>query len=168
MSLTNEERNTLVQMELRKAHEAYRDIEVLTQAGRWNGAANRLYYSVFHAVNALFINDGLQAGRHKTSHSLFSLHYIKTGVLPVEFGRLLTICKLSERRATTTYILNNSFTSTSRHLATSIRFSKLGCALLVHHLDTVAWSTPICSANHLLVRFFSASTTFSRFKYNFF
>lgn len=88
MSLTNEERNTLVQMELRKAHEAYRDIEVLTQAGRWNGAANRLYYSVFHAVNALFINDGLQAGRHKTSHSLFSLHYIKTGVLPVEFGRL--------------------------------------------------------------------------------
>ena len=62
------------------------------------------------------------------------------------------------------YILRSSLTFTSRHLATSIRFSKLGCALLVHHLDTVAWSTPICSANHLLVRFFSASTTFKRFK----
>lgn len=62
------------------------------------------------------------------------------------------------------YMRRSSLTLTSRHLATSIRFSKLGCAELVHHLDTVAWSTPICSANHLLVRFFSASTTFSRFR----
>ena len=59
------------------------------------------------------------------------------------------------------YMRRSSLTFTSRHLATSIKFSKLGCALLVHHFDTAAWSTPICSANHLLVRFFSASTTFS-------
>ena len=56
MSLTNEERQALVQRELEKAHEAYEDIEILKARGRWNGAANRLYYSVFHAVNALFIN----------------------------------------------------------------------------------------------------------------
>ena len=43
---------------------------------------------MFHAVNALFINDGLEAGRHKSSHSLFSMHYIKTGLLPVNYGRL--------------------------------------------------------------------------------
>ena len=59
------------------------------------------------------------------------------------------------------YMRRSSLTLISRHLAISIKFSKLGCALLVHHLDTAAWSTPICSANHLLVRFFSASTTFS-------
>jgi len=88
MSLTNEERQTLVQHELKKAREAYEDIEILRASGRWNGAANRLYYSVFHAVNALFINDGLQAGRHKSSHSLFSLNYIKTGLLPLDYGRL--------------------------------------------------------------------------------
>ena len=88
MSLTNEERQILVQRELDKAHEAYEDIEILKARGHWNGAANRLYYSVFHAVNALFINDGLEAGRHKTSHSLFSMHYIKTGILPIDYGRL--------------------------------------------------------------------------------
>lgn len=87
MSLSDEERNILVQLELKKAHEAYEDIEILKQSGRWNGAANRLYYSVFHAVNALFISDGLQAGRHKGSHALFSMHYIKTGLLPIDFGR---------------------------------------------------------------------------------
>lgn len=46
MSLTNEERQTLVRRELEKAHEAYEDIEILKDRGRWNGAANRLYYSV--------------------------------------------------------------------------------------------------------------------------
>lgn len=88
MSLTNEERKILVQRELKKAHEAYEDIEILRVSERWNGAANRLYYSVFHAVNALFISDGLEAGRHKTSHSLFSMHYVKTGLLPIDYGRL--------------------------------------------------------------------------------
>ena len=90
MSLTNEEHQTLVQRELSKAHEAYEDIEILKASKRWNGAANRLYYAVFHAVNALFINDGLEAGRHKTSHSLFSMHYVKTGLLPIDYGRLYT------------------------------------------------------------------------------
>ena len=88
MSLNNEERQILVQRELQKAHEANEDIEILKARGRWNGAANRLYYSVFHAVNALFINDSIEAGRHKTSHSLFSMHYIKTGILPIDYGHL--------------------------------------------------------------------------------
>ena len=48
MSMTNEERQTLVRRELEKAHEAYEDIEILKARGRWNGAANRLYYSVCH------------------------------------------------------------------------------------------------------------------------
>ena len=88
MSLTNEERQTLVQLELKKSHEAYEDIEILMSRGRWSGAANRLYYSVFHAVNALFINDGLQSNSHKGSHALFSMHYVKTGLLPIDYGRL--------------------------------------------------------------------------------
>ena len=88
MSLTNEERQTLVQHELHKAHEAYEDMVLLKASRRWSGAANRLYYAVFHTVNALFISDGIEAGRHKTSHSLFSLHYVKTGLLPVDYGRL--------------------------------------------------------------------------------
>ena len=59
----------------------------MRQARKWNGAANRIYYSVFHAVNALFINDGLQVKRHKGSHALFSQHFVKTGRLPLEYGR---------------------------------------------------------------------------------
>ena len=88
MSLTKEERDIIVSRELKRAHDTFDEIEILQKAKKWNGAANRVYYTVFHAVNALFIHDGLQAARHKGSHSLFSQHYIKTGKLPVEFGRL--------------------------------------------------------------------------------
>ena len=87
MSLSDEERTVIVQKELERAHETFEEIEIMRQAGKWNGAANRIYYAVFHAVNALFINDGLQTVRHKGSHALFSQHYIKTGKLPMDFGR---------------------------------------------------------------------------------
>ena len=47
-----------------------------------------LYYAVFHAVNALLINDGLYVNTHHGSHALFHLHYIKTGKMPIEYARL--------------------------------------------------------------------------------
>lgn len=88
MSLTSDERRTLVSLELNKARETFEEIGILTAAGRWNGAANRLYYAVFHAVSALLIHDGLSVNTHKGSHALFNLHYIKTGILSQEFGKL--------------------------------------------------------------------------------
>lgn len=88
MSLSNEERATLVALELKKARETYEEIGILLDANRLNGAANRMYYSVFHAICALLINDGHQVNTHKGSHALFSLHYIKTGILPKEYGQL--------------------------------------------------------------------------------
>lgn len=87
MSLNEEERTIIVRKELERAHETFEEIEVMCQAGKWNGAANRIYYSVFHAVNALFVFDGFQTVRHKGSHALFSQHYVKTGKLPADFGR---------------------------------------------------------------------------------
>lgn len=88
MSLSNEERTTLVALELKKARETYEEIGILIDANRLNGAANRMYYAVFHAICALLINDGHQVTTHKGSHALFSLHYIKTGILPKEYGQL--------------------------------------------------------------------------------
>lgn len=38
MSLSAEERRTLVEKELERARETFEEIEVLRQAGKWNGA----------------------------------------------------------------------------------------------------------------------------------
>ena len=88
MSLSNEERQILVTLELKKARETYDEIGILISANRLNGAANRMYYAVFHAVCALLINDGIQVNNHRASHALFSQHYIKTGILPKDYGQL--------------------------------------------------------------------------------
>ena len=88
MSMTDEERATLVTLELKKAHETFEEIGILTAANKWSGAANRLYYSVFHAISALLLHDGHSVNTHNGSHAFFHLHYIKTGILPVEYGRL--------------------------------------------------------------------------------
>ena len=88
MSMTDEERATLVTLELKKAHETFEEIGILTAANKWSGAANRLYYSVFHAISALLLHDGHSVNTHNGSHEFFHLHYIKTGILPVEYGRL--------------------------------------------------------------------------------
>lgn len=88
MSLTNDERTTLVTLELKKARETFEEITILTTANKWSGAANRLYYAVFHAINALLIHDGHITNTHKGSHAVFNLYYIKTGILPIEYGRL--------------------------------------------------------------------------------
>lgn len=50
--------------------------------------ANRLYYSVFHAVSALLINDGHKVGTHKGAILIFGQHYVKEGTFPIEDAKL--------------------------------------------------------------------------------
>ena len=88
MSLNDEERRTIVSLELEKAHNTFEEIEILVNASRWSGAASRLYYAVFHAVNALLINDAHIVNTHKGSHAIFIFYYIKTGIIATEYGRL--------------------------------------------------------------------------------
>jgi len=45
----------------------------------WDLVANRLYYSVFHAVTALMLTDGIKTSTHKGTSSQFGQHYVLTG-----------------------------------------------------------------------------------------
>ena len=88
MSLSDEECTTLVELELGKAKKTFSEIPLLINAELWSTAANRLYYSVFHAVNALLIKDGHKVQTHQGTHIVFSMHYIKNGIFPAEYGKL--------------------------------------------------------------------------------
>jgi len=88
MSLSDEERKTMVQLEMERAKRTFQEVEILKEAGLWNGVSNRLYYAVFHAISAMFIHDGHQVHTHHGSHALFGQNYIKTGVLPADYGKL--------------------------------------------------------------------------------
>ena len=88
MSLTDEEREIIVRIELEKAQQAYEEALLLCEKGFWSGSAGRLYYALFHAVSALLIRNRHQVSSHKGSHILFSSYFIKTGIIPQEYGRL--------------------------------------------------------------------------------
>lgn len=58
MSLSENERQIIVNRELEKAQRTYDDMDFNAREGKWEAAANRLYYALFHAISALLIYDG--------------------------------------------------------------------------------------------------------------
>ena len=86
MSLKEEDRRILVQLELEKADKTFSQVEVLQREGYWDTLANRLYYSMFHAVSALLINDQREVGSHKGAAIRFHQYYVKAGVFTAEEG----------------------------------------------------------------------------------
>lgn len=86
MSLKEEERNIIVGMEMEKAEQTFAESEVLKNAGLWSNLANRLYYSLFHAVSAMLIHDHREVGTHKGVVLRFQQYYVKTGIFTVEEG----------------------------------------------------------------------------------
>ena len=87
MSLNDEERRTVVRLQIEKAHANFDQIPLLCEAGYWDNVANRLYYSLFHAVSALLINDGYNVGSHRGAVGAFGQHYVTTGVFSIEEGK---------------------------------------------------------------------------------
>lgn len=88
MTLTPDERNTVVNLEYEKALQILSQIDALKELKFWDTIANRLYYAVFHAVSALLIHDGHQVKSHKGVVQVFGLNYIVTRVFSLEEGKL--------------------------------------------------------------------------------
>lgn len=86
MSLNDEERQIIVRLEKEKALNTFAEMDVLSKAGLWNNIANRLYYSAFHAVCALLINDQHPVGTHQGAVVMLNQYYVKTGLLTKEDG----------------------------------------------------------------------------------
>ncbi|MCH5312398.1 MAG: HEPN domain-containing protein [Prevotella sp.] len=99
MSLNDEERRIMVRHEMEKANNTFAQVEVLANSGFWDGAANRLYYSAFHAVCALLIHDGHSVRTHNGASALFREKYVKTGILSTESSQLYSILQTMREKS---------------------------------------------------------------------
>ena len=99
MSLTDEERAILVNLEYEKGKSFLEQAEKIVELGYWDMVANRLYFAVFHAVSALLIKNGHKVGTHKGVVLLFGQHYIKTGIFSINEGRLYSQLQTMREKA---------------------------------------------------------------------
>lgn len=57
----------------------------------YNTAVNRLYYACFYAAIALLVAHGHEVKSHAGVRNALSLHYVRTGILPVHYGQLYSL-----------------------------------------------------------------------------
>jgi uncharacterized protein (UPF0332 family) len=75
-----------------KALNAAASARALMERGDGSGATSRAYYAMFNAARALlWLRDGIEPSeskRHASTIRKFSEQFVKTGLVPVELGRL--------------------------------------------------------------------------------
>lgn len=80
--------NDYIEYRINKSKETLADAILLSENERWNSAVNRLYYSAFYLVSALIHKKGNRAESHTGTKTQFNLHFIKTGLIYLEHGKL--------------------------------------------------------------------------------
>lgn len=84
-----EDREAIIEYRKERAYLSLKEAEYVAGGDFWNLAANRLYYSAFYICIALLISVGIPATTHEGVSRMMNLHFIKTGKLSKEDGRLL-------------------------------------------------------------------------------
>lgn len=99
MTLDLNLKKTVIEQLIEKARRNMDEAIFNASHGYWDCVANRLYYSIFHAVNALMMKDGIKCNTHKGVSSQFGLHYVKTGIFPKEDGYLYSRLQTMREKA---------------------------------------------------------------------
>lgn len=81
-------KDDLIKYRLERAFESFDEAKVLAENAHWNAATNRLYYSSFYAINALFTKKGIITKTHTGTKNQFHLHFIKTELIDKNQGSL--------------------------------------------------------------------------------
>lgn len=85
--MDNEELIALSNYRLDQAKENLEEAEVLFDNGKYKGASNRAYYSIFHAVKAVLALEQTDFKKHSSVIAYFNKEYISKNIFPREFGK---------------------------------------------------------------------------------
>ena len=120
---------------LRLANETLQEAEVLLEASRWRGAANRLYYAAFYAARALLALRDLDSARHSDVIALFQRQFVKTNIIPADVAR--TLPRAFESRQTSDYADTVAVDERSvRQLKTEVASFVAACERALEYLST--------------------------------
>jgi uncharacterized protein (UPF0332 family) len=83
----------LAQYRLDSAEERLKAARLLLEKKMYADAASRSYYAVFQAARAALATKGLDSRKHSGIIGLFNQQFVKTGVLPKDYGKILKSSK---------------------------------------------------------------------------
>lgn len=89
--LTDNERTDIVRYRIDNAQKTMAEVETHIQNQFYNTAANRMYYACYYAASALLIAHKVKTKSHDGVKQMFSLHFIKTGILPMHLSGTYSI-----------------------------------------------------------------------------
>jgi uncharacterized protein (UPF0332 family) len=89
MTISQEDRSALVQLRLEQMRTAARSCRVLLEAGDLQGAANRLYYSVFYTISALALIYEKSFAKHGALIGWFNKEFVNVGKIDRSYGRFI-------------------------------------------------------------------------------
>ncbi len=78
----------LIKYRLFRSKDTFDDAKILAEKKKWNSTINRLYYASYYAVMALLLNADLNPTTHNGAKSNFTEHFIKTGKIDKEYGKI--------------------------------------------------------------------------------
>jgi hypothetical protein len=90
MSLTDDERRIMVDLEIERAEKITEQFDTLRKQQYWDTLVNRMYYAVFHAVSALMIHSAISIHTHRGALNAFNKEFVRTGVFTEEEGHLFS------------------------------------------------------------------------------
>lgn len=85
------EKRALSFVRFEHSQECFDAAKNLVAAGQYKSAANRLYYSVFHAMRAVPAFDGIDMKHHSGIISEFRKRYIKTAVFDKTLSNTISV-----------------------------------------------------------------------------
>ena len=89
MTLSPSDRQSIIDYRLERAFDTFEELKYVIKGQFWNLAANRLYYSIFYACIALLLKNQLVTTSHAGVSRMMGLHFINTGILNYNEGKLL-------------------------------------------------------------------------------
>ena len=86
--MTDSIKQDYITYRINSAKETLDAARLLAENQHWNSAINRLYYSCFYAISALLYKYDINANSHAGLKHQFTLHFIKSGLIDKELGRV--------------------------------------------------------------------------------
>lgn len=85
--MKEEHKKSLISYRLERANEALRAAHLLLENNMLTSAMNRIYYSMFYAVQSLLVLHNVSFSKHTHVKGYFTKEFINKGIFSIELGK---------------------------------------------------------------------------------